>query len=133
MLPTGLTSTFSSRTPSGLPMNSKGCVLVSLAVEIVAVGTELLLGQLHDTNTLFIAQHCADAGIDVLGTHTIGDNRSRIANVLRAALERVEGVITTGGLGPTVDDLTKEAVCDALSLDTELHAPSLAQMQDFFA
>jgi nicotinamide-nucleotide amidase len=114
-------------------MNSKECVLVSLAVEIVAVGTELLLGQLHDTNTLFIAQHCADAGIDVLGTHTIGDNRTRIANVLRAALERVDGVITTGGLGPTVDDLTKEAVCDALGLDTVLDERSLQQMQEFFA
>ncbi len=106
---------------------------MSLAVELVAVGTELLLGQLTDTNTAFIAQQCAGAGIDVLGTHTIGDNRVRIANTLRAALERVDGVITTGGLGPTVDDLTKEAVCDALGLDTELHERSLQQMQEFFA
>ena len=52
---------------------------------------------------------------------------------MRAALERVDGIITTGGLGPTVDDVTKEAVCDALGLDTELHEPSLKQMQDFFA
>jgi nicotinamide-nucleotide amidase len=104
-----------------------------VAVELIAVGTELLLGQLTDTNTVFIAQSLAEAGIDVYGTHTVGDNRSRIAAAMRAALERVDGVITTGGLGPTIDDLTKEAVCDALGLDVELHEPSLKQMQDFFA
>jgi nicotinamide-nucleotide amidase len=104
-----------------------------LAVELIAVGTELLLGQLTDTNTVFIAQQLAAAGIDVYGTHAIGDNRGRIARAMQAALERVDGVITTGGLGPTVDDLTKEAVCDALGLEPELHEPSLRQMEAFFA
>jgi nicotinamide-nucleotide amidase len=104
-----------------------------LAVELIAVGTELLLGQLTDTNTVFVAQSLASAGIDVYGTHAIGDNRARIASAMRAALERVDGVITTGGLGPTVDDLTKEAANDALGLDLELHEPSLKQMQEFFA
>jgi nicotinamide-nucleotide amidase len=104
-----------------------------VSVELVAVGTELLLGQLTDTNTVFVAQSLAAAGIDVYGTHAVGDNRLRIANTIAAALERVDGVITTGGLGPTVDDLTKEAVCDALGLDVELHEPSLRQMQEFFA
>jgi nicotinamide-nucleotide amidase len=103
------------------------------SVELIAVGTELLLGQLTDTNTQFVAQACAAAGIDVYGTHTVGDNRSRIGAAMRGALERVDGVITTGGLGPTVDDLTKEAACDALGLETELHEPSLRQMQEFFA
>ncbi|HEX8805599.1 MAG TPA: competence/damage-inducible protein A [Candidatus Aquilonibacter sp.] len=106
---------------------------MTLGVELIAVGTELLLGQLTDTNTVFVAQSLADAGIDVYGTHAVGDNRSRIAFAMRAALERVDGVITTGGLGPTIDDLTKEAVCDALGLDLELHEPSLKQMQDFFS
>jgi len=106
---------------------------MALAVELIAVGTELLLGQLTDTNTVFVAQSLAEAGVDVYGTHAIGDNRSRIVAAMRAALERVDGVITTGGLGPTVDDLTKEAVCDALGLDVELHEPSLKLMQDFFA
>ncbi len=104
-----------------------------VAVELIAVGTELLLGQLTDTNSVFVAQSLASAGIDVYGTHAVGDNRGRISKAMRAALERVDGVITTGGLGPTVDDLTKEAVCDALGLDVELHEPSLKQMQDFFA
>ena len=106
---------------------------MALAVELIAVGTELLLGQQTDTNTVFVAQSLAEAGVDVYGTHAIGDNRSRIVAAMRAALERVDGVITTGGLGPTVDDLTKEAVCDALGLDVELHEPSLKLMQDFFA
>lgn len=104
-----------------------------MRAEILAIGTELLLGQLADTNTAFVAEHLADAGIDVYATQAVGDNRTRIAAALRAALESVDGVVTTGGLGPTVDDLTKEAVCDALDLDTELHAPSLAQMEAFFA
>ncbi len=106
---------------------------MSLAVELLAVGTELLLGQLTDTNTVFIAQSLASAGIDVYGTHAVGDNRARIASAMRSALERVDGLITTGGLGPTVDDLTKEAVCDALGLDTEVHERSLHQMHEFFA
>lgn len=102
------------------------------SVEIIAVGTELLLGHLVDTNTSFIASQLADAGIDVFATHAVGDNRERIATSVKAALARAEGVITTGGLGPTVDDLTKEAICDALGLAPELHEPSLQAMQSFF-
>jgi nicotinamide-nucleotide amidase len=97
-------------------------------VELIAVGTELLLGQLVDSNTPWIAQRCSSTGIDVFGTHAIGDNRERIASLVRDVLARRDGAIVTGGLGPTVDDLTKEAVCDALGLDTELYAAALAQM-----
>ena len=86
-----------------------------------------------DTNTAYIAGELAASGVNLYATHTVGDNRARIAAALRSALERVDGVITTGGLGPTVDDLTKEAVCDAFLIDTELHEPSLAQMKEFFA
>jgi nicotinamide-nucleotide amidase len=102
-------------------------------VELVAVGTELLLGQLVDTNTPFIAQRLAENGIDVRGTHAIGDNRERIASMIAGALGRADGVITTGGLGPTIDDLTKEAVCDALGVGVELYEPALRQMEAFFA
>jgi nicotinamide-nucleotide amidase len=103
------------------------------SVEIFAVGTELLLGQRLDTNTNFIERQLAENGIDVRAAHAVGDNRERIASAIRGALERADGVVTTGGLGPTVDDLTKEAVCDALQLDTELYAPALAQMEALFA
>lgn len=102
-------------------------------VEIIAVGTELLLGQLVDTNSPFIATRLAQAGIDVYATHTVGDNRARIAAAIDASLSRAEGVVTSGGLGPTVDDLTKEAVCDALELRCVPHAPTLARMEAFFA
>lgn len=98
------------------------------SVECIAVGTELLLGQLVDTNTPWIAGQLSSIGIDVLGTHAIGDNRDRIAAVVRDVLSRRDGAIVTGGLGPTVDDLTKEAVCDALGLDTELYQPALTHM-----
>ncbi|MGZ3531412.1 MAG: competence/damage-inducible protein A [Vulcanimicrobiaceae bacterium] len=103
-----------------------------LSVEVIAVGTELLLGQLLDTNTAYIVNELAGAGIDVYGTHAVGDNRERIAKAIGGALERADGVITTGGLGPTIDDLTKEAVCDALGLDAELDRPSLDLMEAFF-
>lgn len=103
------------------------------SVEIVAVGTELLLGQLVDTNTAFIAGELAAAGIDVRATQSIGDNRQRIAAAIQTSLARAEGVLTTGGLGPTIDDLTREAVCDALGVGTQLYEPALRRMEAFFA
>ncbi len=103
------------------------------SVELVAVGTELLLGQLTDTNTPHIEQRLAEIGVDVRGTHAVGDNRERIAETIRGVLERRDGAVVTGGLGPTVDDLTKEAVCDALGLPVELYEPALRQMEAFFA
>jgi nicotinamide-nucleotide amidase len=103
------------------------------SVEIVAVGTELLLGQLVDTNTPFIARELARAGIDVRATQSVGDNRERIAATVRTSLARAHGVVMTGGLGPTIDDLTREAVCDALDVGTELYEPALRQMEAVFA
>jgi nicotinamide-nucleotide amidase len=103
------------------------------SVEIIAVGTELLLGQLLDTNTGFIAQRLAENGIDVHATHAVGDNPARIAAMVRDRLGHADGLIVTGGLGPTVDDLTKEAVGEALGLETELYEPALAQMTALFA
>ena len=103
------------------------------SVELIAVGTELLLGQLVDTNTPYIAGQLAANGIDVRATHAVGDNRERIVFAISGALTRADGVITTGGLGPTIDDLTKEAVCDALGVGVELYEPALRQMESFFA
>jgi nicotinamide-nucleotide amidase len=103
------------------------------SVELLAVGTELLLGQLTDTNTAYVAAHLADVGIDVYATHAVGDNRARIAATITAALVRSDGVISTGGLGPTVDDLTKEAACDVLGLPTETDRPTLRSIEERFA
>ena len=102
------------------------------SVEIIAVGTELLLGQLLDTNSKHIAAALAGAGLDVFGARTVGDNRQRIAAAIRDSLTRADGVITSGGLGPTIDDLTREAVCDVLGCNTELNEPALATMKDVF-
>ncbi|MDQ2864726.1 MAG: competence/damage-inducible protein A [Candidatus Eremiobacteraeota bacterium] len=102
------------------------------SVELIAVGTELLLGQLVDTNTALVASQLALSGIDVHATHGIGDNRARIARAIGSTLDRADGAITTGGLGPTVDDVTKEAVCDLLDVDTELHGATYDTMAAFF-
>jgi len=104
-----------------------------LSVEIVTIGTEILLGQLVDTNSAFIARALADHGVDVYLKHSVGDNATRLEAVLRGALERAEGVVSTGGLGPTVDDLTKEAVAAAVGARLELHEPSVRAIEARFA
>jgi nicotinamide-nucleotide amidase len=78
--------------------------------EIIGVGTELLLGQIVNTNAAWIGQRLADVGWDSLRQTVVGDNTERIAEALREALGRADGVILTGGLGPTQDDVTREAL-----------------------
>jgi len=92
-----------------------------------------LLGHLVDTNSAQIARALADHGIDVYQKHSVGDNAPRLEAVLRGVLERVDGAITTGGLGPTVDDLTKDAVASAVGTTLELHEPSLRAIEARFA
>lgn len=82
--------------------------------EIIAIGTELLLGETADTNTRFVARVLRGLGIDLFRTQTIGDNADRIAETVRQALEHADIVITTGGLGPTVDDPTREAIANSV-------------------
>ncbi|MDQ3680806.1 MAG: competence/damage-inducible protein A [Actinomycetota bacterium] len=94
--------------------------------EVIAVGTELLLGHVVDTNSAWLGQRLAEAGIDCHVQTRVGDNRDRIAAALRAALVRSEAVIVCGGLGPTPDDITRESVAQvtgaALERDDELVA-----------
>jgi len=78
--------------------------------EVVGVGTELLLGQIANTNARWISERLADIGVDVLHHQVVGDNLDRIADALRHALSRADIVIATGGLGPTQDDITRQAV-----------------------
>jgi nicotinamide-nucleotide amidase len=80
--------------------------------EIISIGTELLLGQILNTNTQFLSEQLAALGIDCLWHSTVGDNVTRIKEALRAAFNRVDLVITTGGLGPTADDLTTECIAE---------------------
>jgi nicotinamide-nucleotide amidase len=80
--------------------------------EVVGVGTELLLGQIANTNAQWISERLAEIGVDVLFHDAVGDNHDRIVEVLRLAASRSEAVVVTGGLGPTQDDITREAVAD---------------------
>jgi len=82
-----------------------------MKAEIMAVGTEILLGEIVDTNSAYIASRLPALGIDVYFKHTVGDNLGRITEVMARAVENNDLVITTGGLGPTEDDLTREAIC----------------------
>ena len=102
------------------------------SVEIITIGTEILLGHLIDTNAVHIARELADAGVDVYAKHSVGDNTERLAAMLSDTLARADGAITTGGLGPTVDDLTKDAVARAAGVGLELHAPSLVAIEERF-
>jgi nicotinamide-nucleotide amidase len=102
------------------------------SVEIVTIGTEILLGQLVDTNSAYIAHMLADHGVDVYAKHSVGDNTERLAAMLDNALERADGVVTTGGLGPTVDDLTKDAVAKAVDDSLQPHEPSLRALEERF-
>ena len=89
------------------------------SAEILTIGTEILLGEIVDTNTRHIARTLRDLGVDIYRTTTIGDNVERIAAAIAEAMQRAEIIITTGGLGPTVDDPTREAVAQAVGVGTE--------------
>jgi len=102
------------------------------SVEIITIGTEILLGHLIDTNAVHIARELADAGVDVYAKHSVGDNTERLAAMLSDTLARADGAITTGGLGPTVDDLTKDAVARAAGVGLELHESSLRAIEERF-
>ncbi len=103
------------------------------SVEVVTIGTELLLGQLVDTNGAQIARALAGVGVDVYAKHSVGDNAARLEAMLRSVLERADGAVTTGGLGPTVDDLTKEAISAAVGTPLREHEPSVRAIEARFA
>lgn len=101
--------------------------------EILAIGTELLLGEVADTNTKTIARALRRLGIDLYRTTVVGDNPGRIADVIQECLERSQVVITTGGLGPTVDDPTREAVALAFGVPNEFRPELWEQIQERFS
>ncbi|HHT02015.1 MAG TPA: competence/damage-inducible protein A [Firmicutes bacterium] len=101
--------------------------------ELIFVGTELLLGEILNTNAVFLAQELAALGVDVHRQTTVGDNLERLVEALREALQRVDLVITTGGLGPTEDDLTREAVALMLNRELVVDQDAMAALEEFFA
>jgi nicotinamide-nucleotide amidase len=100
--------------------------------EVVAVGTELLLGQIVDTNSAHIGERLALAGVDCVYQTHVGDNEARIAEVVRIALDRNDAVIVCGGLGPTQDDVTREGIASALGVPIERDAAMVASIRSIF-
>lgn len=101
--------------------------------ELISVGTEILLGDILNTNAQFLSRQLAENGINVLFQCTVGDNRSRLLSVLEDAASRSDILILTGGLGPTPDDMTKEVCAEFFEKKLILHEPSLKKIEDFFA
>ena len=101
-------------------------------LEIITIGTELLLGEIIDSNSTYIARTLRDHGIDIYRITTIGDNPNRIASAIQEALERADIIITTGGLGPTIDDPTRQAVAKATGHDLVFMPELWLQILDRF-
>ncbi len=104
-----------------------------MRAEVLAVGTELLLGQIVDTNSAWIGEQLALSGIDCHFQTKVGDNLDRIVLALRAALARSEAVIVCGGLGPTQDDITREAIAAVMNVPLNRDESVLGRIRDMFA
>lgn len=103
-----------------------------MTAEILAVGTEILMGQIANTNAQYISRRLAELGINVYFHTVVGDNAGRLEETLKRALSRSDIVITTGGLGPTKDDLTKETISRALNRNLVLHEDILEKIKNYF-
>lgn len=106
---------------------------VIVNAEVISIGTEILLGELTDTNSVYIAKALRDLGINLFFMTSVGDNTNRIASAIEIALERADVVITCGGLGPTVDDMTRQGVAQATKRDLIFHQNLLDQIAARFA
>ncbi|MGE0545192.1 MAG: competence/damage-inducible protein A [Dehalococcoidia bacterium] len=104
-----------------------------MKAEIISIGTEILLGDILDTNSNYIAQRLPALGIDLYFTHQIGDNLARLADLLRLAWERSDLVLCSGGLGPTEDDITRDAICAILGEEPEVDPDLEAELRAFFS
>jgi len=103
-----------------------------LKAEIISIGTEILLGDIVDTNSKYIAEHLKDLGYDIHYMTAVGDNQKRVINVLKRAIERSDLVITTGGLGPTEDDLTRQAIAKATNKNLYQDENLLNSIKEYF-
>lgn len=101
--------------------------------ELIAVGTEILLGNIANTDAQMLSENLAVLGIDVLYHTVVGDNPARLAEALNIARNRVDIIITTGGLGPTYDDLTKQTICDVFHRKNVFHEDIAARLRERFA
>lgn len=118
-----------------------GCTLLGrnsgkdlkMRAEIISIGTELLLGEIVDTNTQFLATQLSSLGIDLYFASAVGDNSARLAGVFRQAWQRSDLIITTGGLGPTQDDITRDAIAGLLGEKLEVSEELKQHIVNFFA
>ena len=100
--------------------------------EIIAVGTEILLGDILNTNAQYLSQEISALGINMYHQCVVGDNETRMYDAIKTAYDRSDIVIITGGLGPTDDDITKETVAKALSVNLVFHQESYDRLLEFF-
>ena len=103
-----------------------------MIVEVVAVGTELLLGQIVNTNGAYLGERLAELGLDAHHQVVVGDNHERMVETIRTAMGRADAVIITGGLGPTQDDITREAICAATGRDMLFSEEHAAELREFW-
>ena len=104
-----------------------------MTVELISVGTELLLGNIVNTNAAYLSEKCADLGLSCFYQSVVGDNEERLSGVLKTALERSDIVILSGGLGPTEDDLTKEVSAKVMGRELSMHEPSKKRIEEYFS
>ena len=103
-----------------------------MRAEIITVGTEILLGDIVNTNSQFLAKELANLGVEVYYQGTVGDNEDRLLESLEESLHRSDMVITTGGLGPTKDDLTKETAAKLFNQELVFHEESWREIEAYF-
>ncbi|NWG02943.1 MAG: competence/damage-inducible protein A, partial [Syntrophaceae bacterium] len=103
-----------------------------MKAEIIAIGSELLLGQLVDTNSSYIAKRLAENGIELIRTTTVGDHLKQMKEVINEAINRSHIVITTGGIGPTEDDLTREAIAEVFQRPLRFQPHLMEQIEQLF-
>ena len=100
------------------------------SAEIITIGTEILLGEIVDTNTRYLSLKLREHGVDLYRQTTVGDNIQRIAQAIQSSLPNTDVIITTGGLGPTIDDPTRQAVAAALEIETEFRTDLWEQIKE---
>lgn len=103
-----------------------------MKAEIIAVGTELLLGQIVNTNAQYLSQELATIGIDVYFQTVVGDNIDRLQEAIRIAQKRADIILFSGGLGPTQDDLTKDAIASVLGRKLHIDRLAMDKLDQFF-
>ena len=103
-----------------------------MRIEIICTGDEVLTGKIVNTNFSYMAQKLEDVGLAVVWGTTVGDDRDALLDAFKLAASRADAVIVNGGLGPTVDDLSREIAAQAAGVELVLHEDWLRRMEDFF-